>query len=225
MLAFVYELLTRKKCAQTNHLFCSRACLARLNFGPELPGSIRLLRCVLLAWAALQPLTTTYANTVSLAWDPSDSQDVIGYNLYYGPASQTYTHKMTVGNTLVATVSGLTEGAAYFFCVTVYGSTGEESEPSNEISVSAQNSAIETGYVTGQKLGTVRNDFSGYVGMQVVVGAEPLTVTALGRMMASGNSGIHTVKFVRANDGAEVAGGAVTVVMSGGRSGNFSMGA
>ena len=82
----------------------------------------------------------------------------------------------------------------------------------------------ETGYVTGQKLGTVRNDFSGYVGMQVVVGAEPLTVTALGRMMASGNSGIHTVKFVRANDGAEVAGGATTVVMSGGTVGQFQYG-
>src|SRR5262249_20801535 len=50
-----------------------------------------------------------------------------------------------------------------------------------------------TAYVTGVELGKLRNDYSGWVGMEVVVGASPVTVTQLGRMMASGNSGTHTV--------------------------------
>lgn len=79
-------------------------------------------------------------------------------------------------------------------------------------------------YITGTSLGPARNDYSGWVGMQIVVGASPLTVTQLGRMTAPGSSGTHTVKLVRASDGLDVPGGAASVAMSGGTSGQFSYG-
>ena len=78
--------------------------------------------------------------------------------------------------------------------------------------------SAETAYVTGKVLGTLRNNYTGYVGMKVAVGASPVTVTALGRIFASGNSGTHVVKLINAADGSEVAGGSVSVAMSGGRS-------
>ena len=73
-----------------------------------------------------------------------------------------------------------------------------------------------TAYVTSLTLGSPRNEWSGYVGMKVVVGAAPVTVTALGRMMLSGNTGTHTVKLVRASDGMDVPGGSVSIAMAGG---------
>jgi hypothetical protein len=84
----------------------------------------------------------------------------------------------------------------------------------------------ETAYVTGVVLGTLcgANDpGTGWVGMQIVVGANPLTVTKLGRMMAPGNSGTHTVKLVQAN-GLNVPGGAVAINMTGGTAGEFQYG-
>jgi len=60
--------------------------------------------------------------------------------------------------------------------------------------------------------------------MQVVIGASPVTVTELGRIVAPGNSGIHTVKLVNAGDGTDVAGGAVAINMSGGTAGQFQYG-
>src|SRR6476659_3732969 len=78
-----------------------------------------------------------------------------------------------------------------------------------------------TGFVTSQTLGTLHNDFTGYAGMQVVVGANPITVTALGRMMVSGNTGTHTVKLVKASDGSDVTGGSVMISMIGGTAGQY----
>src|SRR4051812_29003657 len=85
----------------------------------------------------------------------------------------------------------------------------------------AQTLPTGTGFVTSQTLGTLHSDFTGYAGMQVVVGASPITVTALGRMMVSGNTGTHTVKLVKASDGSDVTGGSVTISMSGGTAGQY----
>ena len=73
----------------------------------------------------------------------------------------------------------------------------------------------ETAYVTGQTLVGLRNNYPGYVGMKIVVGANPVTVSALGRIMASGNSGTHTVKLVDAGTGTDVPGGSVSLTMNG----------
>jgi hypothetical protein len=82
--------------------------------------------------------------------------------------------------------------------------------------------ASSTAYVTGTVLGTLRNNYGGYVGMKFVAGSGPITVTQLGRMMTSGNSGTHTVKLVNASDGTDVPGGAVSLALSGGTVGQFT---
>ena len=85
----------------------------------------------------------------------------------------------------------------------------------------AGTAGVETAYVTSQAPGPVRNNFTGYVGMRIGVGGIPLTVTALGRIYVSGNSGTHLVKLVNASDGSDVAGGSVSLGMSGGTAGQF----
>ena len=79
--------------------------------------------------------------SVTLAWDASADVNVIGYNVYYGPASGSYTNKIPVGNVTNVTINGLVEGATYYFAVTAYDSSGLESVPSNEVSYSVPSGA------------------------------------------------------------------------------------
>src|ERR1700690_4207951 len=78
-----------------------------------------------------------------------------------------------------------------------------------------------TNYVTSTSSASQRNNFNGWVGMSVTVGSSPVTVSALGRMFATGNTHTHTVKIVTASNGQDVSGGSVSIPMAGGTAGNF----
>src|SRR3954467_1311085 len=73
------------------------------------------------------------AEIAVLAWDPSQSPNVAGYNVYYGPSSGTYTNSVDVTDSLAAQIGGLAVGKTYYFVVTAYNDAGLESAPSNEV--------------------------------------------------------------------------------------------
>ncbi|HHY84619.1 MAG TPA: tandem-95 repeat protein [Verrucomicrobia bacterium] len=73
------------------------------------------------------------AASVTLAWDPSPDPSVVGYFVYYGDASRSYTTKIDVGNVTSVTVTGLVEGVAYYFAATAYNVLGIESDFSEEV--------------------------------------------------------------------------------------------
>ncbi len=52
---------------------------------------------------------------------------------------------------------------------------------------------------------------TGWFGMKIEVGSEPVTVRALGRMYQHGNSGTHPIRIVKASDNAVVAEASVTM--------------
>ena len=70
--------------------------------------------------------------SVSLAWDPSSNEEVIGYKVYIGRASGNYDRVEDVGNVLTYTVKNLGHETYYFVC-TAYDSIGNESGYSNEV--------------------------------------------------------------------------------------------
>gem|GEM_PF-855831 len=70
--------------------------------------------------------------SVTLAWDKSPDLNVVGYNIYYGVASGTYTNHVDAGNATNRTIPGLVEGRTYFFAATAYNTTDLESVFSNE---------------------------------------------------------------------------------------------
>ena len=74
------------------------------------------------------------AGSVTLAWDPSTDPTVTGYNVYYGGASGTYTNEICAGNATNVTISGLVQGATYYFAATTYAASGMESPFSSEVS-------------------------------------------------------------------------------------------
>ena len=78
-----------------------------------------------------------------------------------------------------------------------------------------------TSFVTSKTLGTLRNNFSGWVGMDLNVGSSGIVITSLGRIVATGNTGSHVVKIVDGTTGKDVPGATVTINTSGGTVGAF----
>ncbi len=76
-------------------------------------------------------------------------------------------------------------------------------------------------WVTQIVPGRVRNDYNGWVGQQLIVGSDQISVSALGRYCLEGNTATHAVKLVDAANGADVPGGGVAVSMAGGIPGQF----
>ncbi len=76
------------------------------------------------------------STTAALTWQPNTSTDLSGYNVYMGTASGVYNSPITVGNVTSYTVPNLGVGSTYYFAVTGYDTSGNESGFSNEVSKS-----------------------------------------------------------------------------------------
>ncbi len=76
--------------------------------------------------------------------------------------------------------------------------------------------------VTSMVLGTLRNDYTGWVGFGFKVGATPMVVSGLGRIAVAGNTQAHTVKLVDAATGADVPGGSAFVMPGAATPGTFT---
>jgi len=96
----------------------------------------RRILWVLIAAALLlgiRPVAAT-AGSLSLAWDPNTEDDLAGYKVYIGTASQTFSQIIDVGHMTAFTVTDLLEGETYFSTVTAYDIFVNESDFSNEVS-------------------------------------------------------------------------------------------
>jgi hypothetical protein len=91
-----------------------------------------------------------------------------------------------------ADVTGLTNGVLYTFSIVAERGT----EASAPVTVSATPGV--TSFIIDQQPigGPTRNNHPGFVGMQIMVGPNPIMVTQLGRIVAPSNSNVHTVKIV-----------------------------
>ncbi|HWX21960.1 MAG TPA: fibronectin type III domain-containing protein [Candidatus Binatia bacterium] len=72
--------------------------------------------------------------SVPLAWDASTDPTVVGYHLYYGVVSGTYTNMIDTGPATSWIVTNLVQGTTYYFAVTSYNAAGLESPYSGEVS-------------------------------------------------------------------------------------------
>ena len=95
------------------------------------------------------PPSTGY---VSLAWDAVSAPNLKGYWLYYSQTSRTYTSHIDVGTQTTYTVTGLTAGQTYYFAVTAYDGTGNESPFSNEAIIIATPAPAATSMANSTRL-------------------------------------------------------------------------
>lgn len=68
-----------------------------------------------------------------LEWDSSSQSNPAGYKVYYGTSSGNYPNVLDAGTSTSCVISGLSEGATYFFTATTYDSSNGESGFSNEV--------------------------------------------------------------------------------------------
>lgn len=78
--------------------------------------------------------TAPAGQSVTLTWIGSADTNCVGYNIYYGVASQTYTNMINVGNVTNTTIYGMVAGVTYYFSARTYDSLGDQSDYSNETS-------------------------------------------------------------------------------------------
>jgi len=92
-----------------------------------------------------------FSADIKLAWDPNTEPDLAGYKVYYGTSARTgtdpkscslcgYSTIVPAGNVTTQTISNLVSGQTYFFSVTAYDTSNNESGFSNEVSGPAANS-------------------------------------------------------------------------------------
>jgi hypothetical protein len=96
-------------------------------------SSVRCLQTLAILLFLLCTGPQLMAADVSLAWDASVTPEVTGYKVYYGNSSGVYGTPITIGNQTSYTVTGLTAGT-YYFAVTAFDASGNESDFSNEVS-------------------------------------------------------------------------------------------
>jgi len=75
-----------------------------------------------------------FATGVRISWQPGTG-DVAGYKVYYGKASGDYDNVIDVGNVTTVDIGDL-EYTNYFFAITAYNPSGEESGYSEEMQAS-----------------------------------------------------------------------------------------
>ncbi len=85
--------------------------------------------------------TEVHAVSNKLSWeapaineDGSSLTDLAGYKVYYGTSSGSYSEAIDVGNVTTYDLTNMTDGLTYYFTVTAYDTSGNESDYSNEIS-------------------------------------------------------------------------------------------
>lgn len=85
-----------------------------------------------------------FAQDVTLSWDPSPTPEVTGYNVYYKAGNMSFPFDGTdadqgaspvdVGDVLSTTLTGLADGVPYYFTVTAYDDSANQSTYSNIVS-------------------------------------------------------------------------------------------
>jgi hypothetical protein len=87
--------------------------------------------------------SNSVAGSAKLAWDTPRNSDgtpvsnIAGYKVHYGTSSRNYDKTVNNGIETTCTISGLSPGT-YYFAVTSYDSSGNESGFSNEASKTIQ---------------------------------------------------------------------------------------
>ena len=137
------------------------------------------------------------------------SEEVSGGDQWGDTASLSSPPGITVNNSIYN--NGLSQWIPIGASNTSFGplsfiySTGQPIAPSSGGVLSG------TAFLTDANNATLRNDYTGWLGMRLTVGKDPLTVSALGRLYIVGNTGTHTVKLVRAIDGVDLLGGSALI--------------
>jgi len=73
------------------------------------------------------------AQTAKVRWQPNTEEDLAGYKVYYGLQSRNYFESINSGNVTQQIINNLLTDTLYYFAVTAYDKSGNESTYSIEV--------------------------------------------------------------------------------------------
>ena len=100
---------------------------------------LRLLKIFSFFFFLFVEVNWAWPQGVIVIWDKNKELDVVGYKVYYGKASRTYSYCIDVGKVTEYKIPILLEGSVFYFAVTAYDSAGNESGYSNEVIIKKSN--------------------------------------------------------------------------------------
>ena len=92
-------------------------------------------RIVVLAVFLAASCVTAFSAGATVSWDAVPRTDIAGYKIHYQGASNSDVRSIDVGNVTTYKFTGLSPDT-YYFCVTAYDLSGNESPRSNVVSIS-----------------------------------------------------------------------------------------
>jgi hypothetical protein len=122
---------------------------SKVQRAPFFRSLLVILSLFALLASALVFCRDAFCAQVSLVWDPVGASSLAGYKLYYGTVSRNYSSAVDAGTQTTATVTGLNEGATYYFAATAYDTAGIESASSNEVAYTIPSSCSHSIAPTG----------------------------------------------------------------------------
>lgn len=93
------------------------------------------MKKVLLVLVALTIPLSAMAIGIKVSWSPNSESDIGGYKIYYGTTSGTYPNSIDVGNVITKDIIGFPLNTKYYFALTAYDTSGNESGKSAEASI------------------------------------------------------------------------------------------
>jgi len=108
----------------------------------------------------------------TVSWSANTENDLSGYRIYYGTSSGIYDNVVDVSNNISHTVTNLDSNTTYYFAVTAYDLSGNESEFSEEVSWKLDSSPVEEEKETEEHIETIaynyKNPFNVDIGTEIV---------------------------------------------------------
>ncbi|HOO45239.1 MAG TPA: fibronectin type III domain-containing protein [Deltaproteobacteria bacterium] len=105
----------------------------------------KTLKTLVLACIMVFLADFAYAATVRVSWNINTEPDLDGYIVYYGTYSGFYQQSVDVGLSTSRDIDGLSQGTAYYFAVSAYDTSGNESPLSSEASILIPEGAVDPG--------------------------------------------------------------------------------
>ena len=118
-------------------LTCNKPKIHRPARGAVLThGIVSDLLCLAIAFPQISFAQTAPTGLLTLTWDANTESDLAGYKVYRSTTSGTYGAPIVAiqGNVTTYQATNLTIGQTYYFVVTAYDTSGNESDFSNEAS-------------------------------------------------------------------------------------------
>lgn len=187
----------------------------------------------LLIGLVMQCPDSAWATGVSISWNRNTESDIAGYKVYYGTSARSYQNTLDVGPFTTAVIDGLNSGTTYYFAVTAYDTSGNESADSQEVQATIPAATPTTYTLTvtrgGTGSGTVTTSPTGTTfsaGTAVTLTAAPDANSTFAGWSGgySGSSGSSCVVVMNGNKGvsATFTLKTYTIKASAGRGGSIS---